>query len=170
MRKYLVIAILIVILFVVSLFVFRKHGKTIWLKIAGRRNEVPSMLSALPFEKENTPQGRHKVLASRLRPNQIYLAEILFTPQHTPRGAYVSLSLVVEFADPHTAQKFKKKKDLFANLLVEYSSRWDYLDFKNADGLALIKEDIFSLLKKKVSPKITKVYLVEYKFYQQKKL
>ena len=128
------------------------------------------MLKALPFQKEPAPNVRHKILVSKLQGNQLYLDQIILTPKNSPRGAYVTLSLVVEFKDRRSARNFKDKKDVLSDVLIEHSSEWDYLDFKSPDGLQSIKKDIQRIFREKLKLPITNVYLVEYKIHRRRRL
>ncbi len=168
MRRYLLIAILLIFLTVLGLFIFKKQGKITFSSLIPKQKH--SFVNSLPFEKKNKIKEKHSLLLAKLSPNQIYLENIIITPNNAPRGTYVSLSLVIEFRDPKFAKKMRERKDFLKNLVVENSSSWDYLDFKNMDGLLIVKKEIFKIFKENLGSKIEKLYLVEYKLFRQRRL
>ena len=169
-KKYLLISLLLAIFLVGALILFREESKRLLLSLMPTKPKT-SFIDALPFEKKkNNQRNRHKILLANLNSKQIYLDGIVITPRNAPRGTYIALALVVEFEDKKIAQKLGENKDFLRNIVVQKASDWDYLDFKSADGLQLIKKEILISFKKKLGSRVKSVYIAEYKFHRHKRL
>ncbi|AEH44000.1 flagellar basal body-associated protein FliL [Thermodesulfatator indicus DSM 15286] len=168
-KQYVYIALLLTILILGGLLVFGPT-KIIFKNRAPSKEEIPSMLKALPFEnKKPRPQKYEKLMAS-LKDNEIFIEKLIFSPKNAPRGTYVYFDLVIRFKEKKTAKKFKEAKDLLEHEMISRLSQWDWLDFQNADGLQLIKNDLLRYLQQKHGSQIASVYFIRFKIGKQKGL
>ncbi|WP_022853371.1 flagellar basal body-associated FliL family protein [Thermodesulfatator atlanticus] len=169
-RNYTLIAILIVLFLIGGLFVFGKQVKNFFLE-PKKTKEIPSMLKALPFENKEKPiPKRNQLLLAKLKDNQIYLEKIIVSPKGAPRGAFVIFDLVIELKDKKIAKKLRTHDDLLRDEIVSTLAEKDWLDFQNADGLALIKKDLIATLRAKLGSHVARIYLIHFATGQQKGL
>ncbi len=169
MKRYFVIAVTLALLIILGI-IFFKRRTDIFVFFFPKKENKHALIRALPFKKKVKIRNKHKLLIEKLKSNQIYLENIIITPQNAPRGSYVSLSLVVEFKDKRIAKDMRERKAVLKNIIINKSNDWDYIDFQNMDGLSIIKKDILKTFKEHFKSKVEKIYLVEYKILHQKRL
>jgi len=172
MRRNLLIALSIVLVFAALLFIFRRQARELWLKVnpphASRK--VPSMIRSLPFKPEKRPRRRKSLLLAKLRDDQLYFPDLLFTPKGAPRGEYFQFSLVLQFDSKKSAKEWREKRALLESLIVEVGEGFDYADLRTPDGKRLFKKALLQALRRKYGSEIQDLWLTEYSFARVKGL
>ncbi len=172
MKRNLFIALSIVIIFAALLFIFRRQARELWFKMNPPQatRKVPSMIKSLPFKPEKRSRPRRNLLVSKLRDDQLYLPNLLFTPKDAPRGEYFQFSLVLQFDSKKKAKEWRERKALLENLIIEVGERFSYADLRTPDGRRLFKKALLRALKEKYGPEISDLWLTEYAFARIKGL
>ncbi|NPB09690.1 MAG: flagellar basal body-associated FliL family protein [Thermodesulfobacteria bacterium] len=166
MKRNLILASVIVLVSAVLLFVFRKPARDLWFKVnpPHATRKVPSMIKSLPFKPEKRPARPKNLLLSKLRDDQLYLPDILFTPKEAPRGEYFKFSLVLQLDSKKKAKEWRGKKALLESLIINVGEKFSYADLRTPDGRQLFKKAVLKALREKYGPEIEDLWLTEYNF------
>ncbi len=169
MRKHLLISGLILLFFVFCLVLFKDQARELFKKIHPQETkEVPSMLKTLPFKPKIKP--RHKLLEESLKPNELYLPNLVITPRGAPRGECFLFSLVISFSSKKEAQKLRRLKPLLENYILEVGEKFPYTDLISPDGRSIFKRRLKAQLVKKFGAGISEIWFTEIRFKRIKRL
>jgi len=168
-KKNLLLAASILLIFVVLLVLFQDQAQKLIGKIRPRPSkEVPSMIKTLPFKPK--AQRRKKLLLEKLQPHELYLPNLILTPKGAPRGEYFFFSLVISFTSPEEAKRFREKKPLLESFISEIGSKFPYVDLVTPDGRRIFKMELLKRLQKKFGSEIVALWITDFRFKKVKGL
>ncbi len=156
----LVIIFIGIILVIIGIKLYNRYNFP--LKGTPKTQKIPSMLRSLPFQEK--PIRKPSLLVSSLRDNQLLLTDILVTPKDAPKGTYLRLSLVLDFASKETAQNYRPQKARLESIISDTIQRISYRDLISSEGPRIVKEVLDLELKNLYKGKIKKIWITTYEF------